>query len=82
MYNTYRKKKGKRKMKIENKVYNNHKTFGELEDGDVFIHDDGIFMKTDGDVSISNAINLENGCIARFFYDEEIRLVKATLTIE
>lgn len=69
-------------MQIKNKVYDNHKTFGELEDGDVFIHNDGIFMKTDGDVSISNAVNLENGCMARFFCDEEIRLVTATLTIE
>jgi hypothetical protein len=68
-------------MKIENKVYANHKVFDELECGDVFIHDDGIFMKTDGDC-MYNAINLENGCIASFFGDEEIRLVKATLAIE
>jgi hypothetical protein len=69
-------------MKIENKVDDNHKTFGELGHGDVFIQGDEIFMKTDSDDNMSNAIHLEDGCIARFFYDEKIRLVKATLIIE
>ncbi len=69
-------------MKIENKVYNNNKTFGELERGDIFIHDDGIYMKINGDVSVSNAINLESGWTACFFFEDDVRLVSATLTIE
>jgi hypothetical protein len=69
-------------MKIENKVYDNHTTFGELECGDVFIHDGEVCMKTNGDVSISNAVSLEDGLMMCFLEDDEVRLVKATLTIE
>lgn len=69
-------------MKIENKVYDNRKTFGELECGDVFIYDNDVCMKTDGDDGESNAVNLESGYEMHFYQDDEVRLVSATLTIE
>lgn len=68
-------------MKIENKVYDNHMTFEELSCGDVFIHNDEVFMKTDGDDGESNAVSLESGYEMHFYQDDEVRLVIATLTI-
>ena len=69
-------------MKIENKVHGNHKTFGELEYGDVFIFADGVFMKIETDDSEYNAVSLEEGYALRLFLSEKIRLIKATLIIE
>jgi len=69
-------------MKIENKVYGNYKTFGELEYGDIFIFADGVFMKIETDDSEYNAVNLEEGYALHLFLSEKIRLVTATLTIE
>lgn len=71
-------------MKIENKVYDNHITFGKLECGDVFIHDDGIYMKTTGDDNIenTNAVDLESGHKVCFFSGDKVQLVTATLTIK
>lgn len=68
-------------MKIENKV-DDHKTFDELKCGDVFILGNEVYMKTDGDDGESNAVSLETGCETHIYQDDEVRLVKATLTIE
>lgn len=69
-------------MKIENRAYDNHKTFDELKCGDVFIHDSEVCMKTDGDDGESNAVSLESGYEMRFYQDDEVRLVSAILTVE
>lgn len=69
-------------MKIDNKVFDNPMTFGELECSDVFIHDGEVCMKTNGDVSISNAVSLEDGRMMCFLEDDEVRVVTATLTVE
>lgn len=68
-------------MKIENKVYDNHMTFGDLSYGDVFIYNDEVYIKTDGDYGDSNATSLESGYKMILDQDYEVRLVTATLTI-
>ena len=76
------KEKEKRKMKIENHVYDDNRIFEELTCGDVFIYEDEVYMKTDGDDGESNAVSLETGRERHLYKDDEVRLVAATLTIE
>jgi hypothetical protein len=74
--------KGEKKMKIDNKIYNNCTTFDELGCGDVFIYRDEVCMKTDGGDNKSNAVSLESGYLMHFFGGDDVRVVTATLTVE
>lgn len=69
-------------MIIENQVYDGNMAFGELECGDVFIYEDEICMKTNGDIETYNAVRLKDGRMVCFFADEMVRLVTASLTVK
>lgn len=66
-------------MKIENKV-DGCVRFDELMNGEVFMYEKNICIKVDD--TNPNAVDLEDGTSMRFFSDDLVRRVKATLTIE
>lgn len=69
-------------MIIENQVYDNYTMFSELESGDVFIYENEVCMKTNGDGGDeANGVSLKNGHLMYFSENDEVRLVIANLTI-
>jgi hypothetical protein len=57
-------------MKVE--LVSDLTTFGELDGGDVFLHDDDMYMKIDADEVESNAVDLEDGSLSEIDDDEKV----------
>lgn len=66
-------------MKIENKVSLFVK-FSELDQGDVFLYEDEVCIKTDDDDV--NAVSLSDGRSMQFFGGDTVYKVNAILTVE
>ena len=74
-------------MEIIRKFNEKIEKFGDVDCGTVFMYDNVCYIKTGGEAIINsdltiNAVSLEDGMMCGFKDYHEVRVVKATLTIE
>lgn len=74
-------------MKIIRNFNEKIEMFGVIDCGTVFMCDDVCYIKTGGEAIINsdltiNAVSLEDGTMWGFKDYQEVRIIKATLTIE
>jgi hypothetical protein len=74
-------------MEIIRKFNEKIEKFGDVDCSTVFMYDNVCYIKTSGETTINsgltiNAVSLEDGVMCGFRDCQEVRIVKATLTIE
>ena len=74
-------------MEIIRKFNEKIEKFGDVDCGTVFMYDNVCYIKTSGEAIINsdltiNAVSLEDGVMCGFVDCQEVRIIKATLTIE